>query len=123
MDVMGPAVGDTMTSGRNAMVGGVSTTALRRSVIDKMIQENGWVENDYHKQIGDKKVFVVVAKSADRNNRVQSRTFYFTESNGQIYRVSTKAPVDRSEQVVQKSEKLIRSLQTPGGRVQQAQNK
>jgi len=124
LDVLGPAVGDTTLSGRNQSVGGVSTTTLRRSVIDKMIQENGWVENDYSKDIGGRKVYVVEAKSADRNNRVQSRTFYFTESNGQIYRVSARAPDSSSEQVVRKSEKVLQTLQKPEERpVEQAQNK
>ncbi len=34
-----------------------------------MIQENGWVENDFQKEIGGKKVYVVVAKAPDTNNR------------------------------------------------------
>lgn len=122
LEVVGPAVGETSISGRNKTVGGVSTTTLRRTVIDKMIQENGWVENDYTKDVNGKQVYVVIAKSADRNNRVQSRTFYFTESNGQIYRVSAKAPENSSEQVVKKSEKVIQSLQKPDERPQQAQN-
>lgn len=123
MEVIGPAVGETRTQGRNKTVGGVSTTTLRRTVIDRMIQENGWVENDYSKQIGDKKVYVVIAKSAGKNNRVQSRTFYFTESNGQIYRVSSKAQKDQSEQVVKKSENMIKSLQKPAEqRTQTAKN-
>jgi hypothetical protein len=122
LEVIGPAVGETTTRGRNTTVGGVSTTALRRTVIDKMIQENGWVENDYQKDIGGKKVYVVVAKSADKNNRIQSQTFYFTESNGQIYRVASKATKESSEQVVRKSEKIIQTLPKPAEIPQQAQN-
>jgi hypothetical protein len=123
LEVVGPAVGETLLQGRNQTVGGVSTTTLRRTVIDRMIQENGWVENDYTQEIGGQKVYVVVAKSEDRNKRVQAQTFYFTESNGQIYRVSAKAPDDASEQTVKKSEQVIESLQKPGEkRVEQAQN-
>lgn len=121
LDVIGPSVGETSMKGRNQTVGGVSTTTLRRQIIDKMIQENGWVENDYSKDVGNKKVYVVVAKSTDKNNRVQSRTFYFTESNGQIYRVSSKASEESSEQVVKKTEKVIESLEKPEERPQQAQ--
>ena len=121
LDVIGPAVGETDLRGRNKTVGGVSTTTLRRTVIDKMIQENGWVENDYQKMIGNKKVYVVVAKSSGKNSQVQARTFYFTESNGQIYRVSSKAAEEKSEQIARKSERMIQTLAKPEERIQQAQ--
>ncbi len=120
LDVVGNSVGETSLKGRNKTVGGVSTTTLRRTIIDRMIQENGWVENDYQKEIGGKKVYVVVAKSEDKNNRIQSRTFYFTESNGQIYRVSAKAPDESSEQLVKKTERIIETLEQPSEKPQQA---
>lgn len=63
ISVVGPASGDTVATGRNQAVGGVPTTALRREVINRMIRENGWVVNDYTKDVGDKKVYVVVAQS------------------------------------------------------------
>lgn len=121
LDIIGASVGETSLKGRNKTVGGISTTTLRRTVIDRMIQENGWVENDYQKEIGGKKVYVVVAKSEDKKNQIQSRTFYFTESNGQIYRVSAKAPNDSSEQLVKKTERVIETLEQPKDRPQQAQ--
>lgn len=117
---VGPAIGRSTSGWRNKTVGGVSVTALRRTVIDKMIQENGWVENDYEKDIDGKKVYVVVAKSADRNNQVQARTFYFTEANGRIYSVATKSGKESSEQIVKQSEKVIKSLTKSGQEVQQA---
>jgi len=117
---VGPAMGKSTSGWRNKTVGGVSVTALRRTVIDRMIQENGWVENDYEKEIDGKKVYVVVAKSADRNNQVQARTFYFTEANGRIYSVATKSGKDSSKQIVQQSEKVIKSLSKSGEKVQQA---
>jgi hypothetical protein len=110
VDVVGAAIGQTVTKGRNTAVGGVSTTTLRRTVIDQMIRDNGWVENDYHKEIGGKKVYVVVAKAPDKNNAVQSRTYYFTESNGRIYRVATRSPQGSTESASKRSEDAIRSL-------------
>ena len=91
-------------------VGGVPTTSLRRNVIDRMIKENGWVVNDYQKEIGGKKVYVVVAQSEGAGGRVQSRVFYFAEADGRIYSVSTNAPTDSSERLAAESEKVINSL-------------
>ncbi|QYO68132.1 hypothetical protein [Leptolyngbya sp. 7M] len=117
--VVGPAMGETVTSGRNRTVGGVATTSLRREVINQMIRENGWVVNDYQKEIGGKPVYVVVAQSQAPGGRVQSRMFYFTESNGRIYSVATNSSAETAEKVAEETEKVIRSLQSPG-RVQQA---
>ena len=41
ISVVGPAVGETTIDGRNKAVGGVSTTTLRREIINRKIQENG----------------------------------------------------------------------------------
>lgn len=123
LTVVGPAVGESVTEWRNNTVGGVSTTTLRRTVIDRMIRENGWVENDFEKEIGGKKVYVVVAKSPDASNSVQSQTFYFTEANGRIYSLATKATKEESEKIVKQSEKVIASLQNGKVPVQQAKNK
>ena len=49
-------VGPSRDNGGRQSVGGVSTTMLRRNVIDKMIKENGWVVNDYQKSIGGRSV-------------------------------------------------------------------
>ena len=54
--IVGPAVGNGMPDSRNRTVGGVQTTSLRREVIDRMIRENGWVVNDYQKQISGQQV-------------------------------------------------------------------
>ena len=108
---VGPAIGETIDSGRRRTLAGISTTALRRTVIDQMIRENGWVENDYHKEIDGKKVYVVVAKAPDDKNNVRAKTFYFAESKGKIYRVSASAPKDEPEQAAQKSESMIKTLE------------
>jgi len=120
ISVVGPAVGDNAVSGRNKAVGGVSTAALRRDVINKMIQENGWVVNDYQKEIGGRTVYVVVAQSQAKNGRVQSRMFYFTEVDGRIYNVATNSPVEEAERLAEESEKVINSLQSRIRPVQRA---
>lgn len=110
ISVVGPAVGDSKSSGRKQTVGGVSTVSLRREVINKMIQENGWVVNDYQKQVGGNEVYVVVAQSQAKTGRVNSRMFYFTEVDGRIYSVATNSPVESTERLAAESEKVIDSL-------------
>lgn len=109
ISVVGPAV-SAATGPRT--VGGVSTTALRRDVIDRMIRENGWVVNDYQKEISGQPVYVVVAQSQAKNGAVQSRMFYFTEVDGRIYSVATNSPVRESDRLAEESEKVINSLKT-----------
>lgn len=121
ISVVGPSSGETVTAGRNRAVGGVPTTALRREVINRMIRENGWVVNDYTKEIGDKKVYVVVAQSQN-NGRLNSRMFYFTEVAGRIYSVSTNTGVDSADRIAEESEKVINSLQPRSRPVQQAKS-
>jgi hypothetical protein len=122
ISVVGPATGETYKSGRHNYLGGVPTTALRREVINRMIRENGWVVNDYQKEIGGKSVYVVVAQSQGRGG-VQSRMFYFTETDGRIYSVATNSRTDAAERIAEESEKVIYSLQGGPRRVQQALNK
>lgn len=114
ISVVGPAVGADSDSFRNKAVGGVSTSALRRTVIDRMMKEDGWIVNDYQKDMNGKKVYVVVAQSRGANNQVQSRLFYFTEVEGKIYSVATSAPNESSERIARESERVINSLQGAG---------
>ena len=120
ISVVGPATGETVATGRHQTVGGVPTTALRREVINRMIRENGWVVNDYTKEIGNKKVYVVIAQSQG-GGRLNSRMFYFTEVGGRIYSVATNTGVDSADRIAEESEKVINSLQ-PRTRVQQAKS-
>jgi hypothetical protein len=106
ISVVGPSRG----SGGRQSVGGVSTSTLRRDVIDKMIKENGWVVNDYQQEIAGQTVYVVVAQSQAKTGGVQSRMFYFTEVDGQVYSVATNSPIQESERVAEESEKVINSL-------------
>lgn len=108
---------------RSKTVGGVSITSLRRIVIDQMLREEGWVVNDYQKEIGGRKVFVVVANSAGAGGATLSRLFYFTEADGQIYRVATSAPDKNFARLEQESERAVASLQRNSNGVQQAELK
>lgn len=103
-------------------VGGVATTALRRDVIDRMIRENGWVVNDYQKDVAGQSVYVVVAQSQARNGQVQSRMFYFTEVEGKIYSVATNSPMQEAERLADESEKVINSLKSRVRSTQRASN-
>ncbi|NOT48765.1 MAG: hypothetical protein HOP17_13575 [Acidobacteria bacterium] len=111
ISVVGPAMGESVDAGRTRAVGGVPTTSLRREVINRMVRENGWVVNDYQKEIGGKSVYVVVAQSQGTGGRVNSRMFYFTEVNGRIYSVATNSQTDSAERIAEESEKVIYSLQ------------
>lgn len=110
ISVVGPAMDDESRYGRVKTVGGIPTTSLRREVIDRMIRENGWVVNDYQKEIGGRSVYVVVAQSQN-GGQVNSRMFYFTEANGRIYSVATTSGTDQAERLAEESEKVINSLQ------------
>jgi len=120
--VVGPAMGAD-NNAKSKTVGGVMTTALRGTVIDRMIKEEGWVVNDFQKEISGKKVYVVVAQSPGAGGVVQSRMFYFTEVDGKIYSVATSAPNNSSERIVQESEKVIDSLLRKKTNTQQAELK
>jgi hypothetical protein len=117
ISVVGPSMGKDDDNPRVKTVGGVPTTSLRRNVIDQMIKENGWVVNDFQKEVNGKKVYVVVAQSEGKGGQVQSRVFYFAEVDGRIYSVSTNAPNTSSEKIAEQSEKVVqmmmRSRQTP----------
>jgi hypothetical protein len=110
ISVVGPAMPDSGAGRRS--VGGVATSSLRREVIDRMIRENGWVVNDYQKDIAGQNVFVVVAQSQAKSGAIQSRMFYFTEVDGRIYSVATNSPAEESERLAEESEKVINSLKT-----------
>lgn len=109
ISIVGPAV--SASSGPRS-VGGVATTTLRREVIDRMIRENGWVVNDYQKEIAGQPVYVVEAQSQSKSGSLQSRVFYFTEVDGRIYSVATNSPSQESERLAEESEKVINSLKS-----------
>lgn len=120
ISVVGPAAGESVITGRSRSLAGVPTSALRREVINRMIAENGWVVNDYQKEVGGKTIYVVVAQSQAAGGRVQSRMFYFTEAAGRIYSVATRTDADVADRMAAESEKVIESLQVRQRPVQQA---
>lgn len=105
---VGPAAGED--NGKKTL-GGVPTSALRRTVIDKMVREEGWVVNDFQKEINGKKVYVVIAQSPGAGGTIQSRIFYFTESNGRIYSLATNSSTESAEKLARDSERILTSLQ------------
>jgi len=111
LTVVGPAMGESRDNGRIAFLAGVPTTSLRREVINKMISENGWVVNDYQKDVNGKKVYVVVAQSQN-GGRVSQRVFYFTEVDGRIYSLATSSSPDAADRISEQSEHVLNSLQT-----------
>jgi hypothetical protein len=115
ISVVGPAMGE---SNAHNTLSGVPTTSLRREVINRMISENGWVVNDYQKDLNGKKVYVVVAQSQS-GGRVSSRMFYFTEVDGRIYSVTTTSSPDATDRLSDETEKVINSLQNGARRKMQ----
>ena len=114
---MANGAGDKGASQRaqSRTLSGVPVTALRRTVIDKMIKEGGWVLNDFQREIEGRRIFVVQAQtpaSADGQTPSRSQTFYFTEVDGRIYSLATIVAVDHSERVATASEKLVASFRT-----------
>ena len=93
------------------MLSGVSFSELRRTVIDKMIAAGGWVSNDYEREVGGRRVFVVTAQTpADGRSSDKSWNFYFTEVNGRIYSLATEANMQSAERMAAEAERFIASL-------------
>jgi hypothetical protein len=119
LTVVGPAMGESKDVGRNKTLAGVPTTSLRREVINRMIGENGWVVNDYQKDLNGRKVYVVVAQSQS-GGRVNQRMFYFTEVDGRIYSLATSSNPDSADRISEESEKVLNSLQNGKRNMQRA---
>jgi hypothetical protein len=95
------------------MLGGVPLTELRRTVIDKMIEANGWVINDIQREVGGHPVFIVLAQTAassDGRSPQQSWVFYFTEVEGRIYSLATSSPPEFAARIADESAQLMASL-------------
>jgi hypothetical protein len=93
------------------MLSGLTFAELRRSVIDKMIAAGGWVSNDYVREVGGRRVFVVTAQTpADGRSPDKAWNFYFTEVNGRIYSLATEANLQSAERMAAEAERFIASL-------------
>jgi hypothetical protein len=93
------------------MLSGVSFAEMRRTVIDKMIAAGGWVSNDYEREVGGRRVFVVTAQTpGDGRTPDKAWNFYFTEVNGRIYSLATEANMQSAERMASEAERFIASL-------------
>jgi hypothetical protein len=95
---------------RSKTFGGVPVTLLRRTVINRMVAEGGWVTNDVQRQFGERRVFVVTAQSVAADGERRAWTFYFTESDGQVYSLATNAPAEFADTLAAESEQAIVAL-------------
>jgi hypothetical protein len=93
------------------MLSGVAFSDLRRLVIDKMINAGGWVINDYQRQVGGARVFVVIAQTpSDGRSPERAWNFYFAEVDGKIYSLTLNSPVQFADRLGAEGEKFIASL-------------
>ena len=67
-------------------------------------------EIDVQRQFGDRRVFVVTAQSLAANGERRSWTFYFTESDGQVYSLATNAPAEFADSLANESEQAVVAL-------------
>lgn len=91
------------------MVGGVTFSDLRRSVIDKMITTGGWVVNDRSREIGGHRVFEVIAQTPATGDGKPEQVwnFYFTEVNGRVYSLTTRSANPASQKISADAEQFL----------------
>lgn len=92
---------------------GVPLAELRRTVIDKMFQSNGWVVNDLQREIGGRTVYIVLAQTAtssDGRTPQLSWVFYFTEVDGRIYSLATRSLVEFADRIANEAAQLVSSF-------------
>ncbi|MCA1636213.1 MAG: hypothetical protein LC802_21610 [Acidobacteria bacterium] len=97
-------------------IGGMSLAALRRTVIDRMVAEGGWVTNDMVREIQGRRVFVVLAQTGAPGAPTQVWSFYFTEVDGRVYRLATNTPIEFAAPVAAGSEQVMSSLRAAASR-------
>jgi hypothetical protein len=102
-----------LPSEQRKLLGGVAFTDLRRSVIDKMITAGGWVVNDRQRQIAGHKVFEVIAQTpaSPDGKPEQVWNFYFTEVNGRVYSLTTRAASSGNQRVTAGAEQFLTTFQ------------
>lgn len=101
---------DVVVTARTKTLGGVPLSALRRTVIDRMVAEGGWVVNDMEREIRGRRVYVVIAQTGAR----ERLTFYFTEVEGNLYRLATSTPNELNEPAAAASEHLVSTFRVGG---------
>ncbi len=100
----------TATPARAKSLGGVAHVSLRRMVIDRMITEGGWVNNDMEREVDGRRVFIVLAQSGAAGQPQQSWIFYFTEVDGRLSVLTTTAPLEYAASMAAESEQVVASL-------------
>ena len=93
------------------MLAGLPVADLKRIVIDKMVNNGGWVVNDFIREVNGSRVFVVTARTPkDALTPEKAWTFYFTEAGGRVYGLTTEAPVEYADRMTTEAERFIESL-------------
>lgn len=100
------------------MLGGVSFADLRRSVIDKMIANGGWVVNDRQREIGGHRVFEVIAQTPATSDGKPEQlwNFYFTEINGRVYSLTTRTTGGMTQKIAGDAEKFLSDFRPTGAK-------
>ncbi|HEX3557634.1 MAG TPA: hypothetical protein VHU19_00410 [Pyrinomonadaceae bacterium] len=104
------------SSARTKLIGGLPIAALRRTVIDRMVAEGGWVANDAVREVHGRRVLVVTAETGTPGAPSKTWTFYFTEVDGRVYSLATTTPFEFTGPVAAGSEQLMASLRPAGNR-------
>jgi hypothetical protein len=99
---------------RNRSLAGVAHSSLRRTVIDRMVLEGGWVVNDFEREIAGQKVFVVVAQSESNGVR-RAWTYYFVDLDGQLFSLATTSPAEFADSVAAEAEQTLSALASRRG--------
>jgi hypothetical protein len=97
----------SVADARSKNFGAVPVSLLRRTVINQMVAEGGWVLNDVQRQFGERRVLVITAQSITAGGEHRAWTFYFTESDGQVYSLATNAPVEFADALAAESEQAV----------------
>jgi hypothetical protein len=95
---------------RNKSLAGVAHASLRRTVIDRMLLEGGWVVNDFERVVAGQKVFVVVAQSDSTGGARRSWTYYFIELDGQLFSLATTTPAEYADAVATEAGQTLDAL-------------
>jgi hypothetical protein len=95
---------------RNKTLGGVSHAALRRTVIDRMIVEGGWVVNDFEREVNGRRVFVVFAQSEGERGARRNWMYYFTETDGLVYSLATTTTTEFADSVAADAEQTLSAI-------------
>ncbi|MDQ1523380.1 MAG: hypothetical protein QOE47_1304 [Pyrinomonadaceae bacterium] len=100
----------SVSDARSKTFGGVPVALLRRTVINRMVAEGGWVTNDVQRQLGERRVFVVTAQSVAANGERRAWTFSVPESDGQVSSLAPNAPAEFADALAVESEQAVVAL-------------